>query len=183
MQPIQTKRTEAKQHSMLTRLCALGLCCLLAGCNTTSPATGASKPAMTTPKQAAVVTARPTVAPPAFKLFHAHDSSFILVTSEHATDDQIASILWQLHDAAQSNSFQKLKISQKAVDARNPNADFLIYRGTKCAAERYADGPPPCGAAVHAAGSYNLGSYANPKWDTASITDANGNMTTLWGSN
>ena len=49
-----------------------------------------------------------------------------------------------------------IKIPQKEVDADGTNVWFHIYRGTKCAPEKYAPGAPPCGGSYHAAGDYTF---------------------------
>jgi hypothetical protein len=127
----------------------------------TSAITTANKPA------AIQYPSRPTVPPPPFKLFHTTKDSITLVTSEAATDDQITAILFELHDAAHAHTFDALHVPQKLVDARDPYMWFHIYRGPKCAAEKYAAGAPPCGGSYHAAGDYTLGSFANPNRDDA----------------
>ena len=76
---------------------------------------------------------RPTTAPPPFRVFHTTDNSITLVTDTNATDDQIAAILWQLHNAAHNNTFAALHIPQQLVDKRDPMVWFHIYRGPKCA--------------------------------------------------
>jgi hypothetical protein len=125
---------------------------------------------ITTDKPAAIqYPARPTVPPPPLKLFHHDNSSITLVTSEAATDDQITAILFQLHDAAHAHTFDALHIPQKLVDARDPYMWFHIYRGPKCAPEKYAPGAPPCGGSYHAAGDYTLGSFTNPNRDDAIV--------------
>jgi hypothetical protein len=127
---------------------------------------------------------RPTTPPPPFKLFHQTDNSITLTTAPTATDQQITAILWQLRDAAHNHTFDTLHISQKFVDARSPNLWFHLYRGPKCAAEKYAPGAPPCGPSYHAAGDYTLGSLHDPNWDsgvllTPSTTD-DPHETYLW---
>ena len=152
---------------------------LFVGCNSApAPAkSAAAKP--TTPYPA-----RPTVPPPPIKLFHQSDTTLTLTTKENATDDEIAAILYQLHDAAHTHTFDALHLPQKAIDARKPILWFHIYRGPKCAPEKYAD-KPPCGASYHAAGDYTLGSYTNPNWDDAELlhntnTQGDGPETQLW---
>ena len=121
-------------------LLALSLATTL-GCNST-PAPKPTPAADTTHYPA-----RPTVPPPPFKLFHqTPDGSFTLVTSPTATDDQVAALIYQLRDAAHTRTFDKLNIPQKSVDARDPMVWFHIYKGPKCAPEKYADGKLPCGA-------------------------------------
>ena len=105
---------------------------------------------------------RPTVPPPPIKLFHQTDNSITLTTTSEATDQQVEAILWQLRDAAHNHSFDALHIPQKLVDARSPNIWFHLYRGSRCAAEKYAPGAPPCGSSYHAAGDYTLGSGIIP---------------------
>lgn len=166
--------------NLLIRCLLFAFTALSTGCKS-APAPP-TKPAVLEVKKSEV-SVRSTLPPPAFKVFHQDGPKFVLTTAESATDDQISALIWQLHDAAQSRSFDKLKISQKQVDKGDPAATFNIYRGTKCAAERYADGPPPCGASYHAAGSYTVGTYGNPKWDSGSLVDADGKMTQLWASN
>ena len=128
--------------------------------------------------------ARPTTPPPPFKLFHQSPNTITLVTTETASNDQIEAILFQLRDAAQTHTFDRLHIPQKLVDAREPMIWFHLYRGPKCAAEKYAPGAPPCGPSYHAAGDYTLGGSKNPNWDsgvllTPSTTDQP-HETQLW---
>ena len=113
---------------------------LTLGCNST-PAPKSIAPTDTTQYPT-----RPTTPPPPFKLLHqTPEGSFTLVTSPTATDDQIAAIVWQLRDAAHTRTFDRLHIPQKAVDTRDPMVWFHIYRGPKCAPEKYADGKLPFG--------------------------------------
>jgi len=162
--------------SALSILIALALTFSL-GCNSTPPPTPTRKPAQaTTPP-------RPTVAPPTFKVFHQTADTITLVTKETATDEEVKAILWQLRDAAHAHTFDKLKIGQKAVDAGAPTVWFHIYRGAKCASEKYADGAPPCGASYHAAGDYTYGGgTANPQWDKGVLHHGEDQETPLWNS-
>ena len=138
----------------------LGAIGLIIGCKTATPPN--SKTASTTPTAAtAQFPSRPTVPPPAFKVFHHDATSITLVTKDNATDAEIKSILWQLRDAARTHSFDKLGIPQKLVDARDPIVFFHLYRGSKCASEKYTSGALPCGASYHAAGEFTLGGFAN----------------------
>jgi hypothetical protein len=121
----------------------------------------------TTP--AATYPSRPTTPPPAFKIFHHANSSFTLVVRDTATDDEISALVWQLRDAARTHSFDTLHIPQKQVDADGSTIWFHIYRGTKCAPEKYAPGQPPCGASYHAAGDYTLAPNAHPTWDKGQL--------------
>jgi hypothetical protein len=138
---------------------------LLAGCKSTPEA-----PTLTTLVESGKTTSvsmRTVVLPPPFKLFHQTDNSLTLVTIPNATDDQIAAILYQLHDAAASHTFDALGISQKFVDARDPMVWFHIYRGPQCASEKYTAGKLPCGASYHAAGDYTLGGFTDKNHDNA----------------
>ena len=121
-----------------------------------------------------------TVPPPPFKLFHQTDNSLTLVTADNATDEQIESLLWQLHDAARDKSFDKLHLPQKFIDKRDPIVFIHIYRGTRCAAEKYAAGNPPCGGSYHAAGDYTLGSFKNPNRDDGVLLYDENHQTELW---
>src|ERR1700749_4721137 len=123
---------------------------------------------------------RPAVTPPPFKVFHTTDNSITLVTDANATDDQIAAILWQLHDAAHSHTFDQIHISQKFVDKRDPMIWFHIYRGPKCASEKYTSGALPCGPSYHAAGDYTLGSFSNKDRDDAVLLHGDDKQTQLW---
>jgi hypothetical protein len=150
----------------------------IAGCNSaTAPApaaaTSAAKPVATYPS-------RPAIAPPSFKLFHQTNDSLTLVTDEHATDDQIEAIIWELHDAARAHSFDKLHLPQKAIDARDPIVFFHVYRGAKCASEKYAAGQPPCGGSYHAAGDYTLGSFKNPNHEDGVLLHDETHQVELW---
>ena len=149
-------RTRARRElAILLVSCAL-LSHVTCGCKSTPAPTPA--PAQPTVTKSTYPT-RPTVAPPTFKVFHTTDSSITLVTDANATDDQVAAILWQLHDAAHNNTFAALDIPQQFVDKRDPMIWFHIYRGPKCASEKYTSGAFPCGASYHAAGDYTLGSF------------------------
>ncbi|MDE1162729.1 MAG: hypothetical protein PW792_12385 [Acidobacteriaceae bacterium] len=125
---------------------------------------------------------RPAIAPPTFKLFHQTDNSLTLVTDEHASNDQIAAILWQLHDTAKTDSFGPLGLPQSFIDKRDPIVWFHIYRGAKCASEKYTEGKYPCGASYHGAGDYTLGSFSNKNYDDA-VLITNGKETHLWDTN
>jgi hypothetical protein len=156
---------------------ALATALLVTGCKSTPP----QNAAIATPhSQAALYPPRPTVAPPAFKIFHHDASSITLVTKDDASDDQIVSLIWELRDAAHAHTFDKLKVSQKLVDDRDHKIWFHIYRGSKCASEKYASGPPPCGGSYHAAGDYTFGSYTSPEADNGALLHGEDHETELW---
>jgi len=134
---------------------------LLLGCKSAPP----PAPTPTTDTTPATYPARPTTSPAPFKLFHHANNSFTLVVKDTATDDEISALVWQLRDTARARTFDHLHIPQKQVDADGPNVWFHIYRGTKCAPEKYAPGEPPCGGSYHAAGDYTLDTHTNPPWD------------------
>ena len=137
----------------------LALVLLLIGCNSTSaPKTDATRTAAPAP---APTIPRPTATPAPFKLFHYYDNSFTLTTPDNATDDEIAALVWQLRDATRTHTLDKLHLSQKDVDAGSTTW-FHIYRGTKCASEKYTEGKLPCGASYHATGDYT---YSKRVWD------------------
>ena len=147
----------------------------LCGCKSAPApiATTAAKPTQTYP-------ARPTTPPPPFHLFHTTADSLTLVTADNATDEQIEAIVWQLHDAAQTHTFDKLHLPQKFIDARSPIVFIHIYRGTKCAAEKYTSGEPPCGGSYHAAGDYTIGSFKNPNRDDGVLLHDEDHQVELW---
>ncbi len=76
-----------------------------------------------------------------------------------ATDDEIAALVWQLRDATRTHTLDKLKISQKDADAGSTTW-FHIYRGTKCASEKFTTGKLPCEASYHATGDYTYSHQA-----------------------
>ena len=135
---------------------------LLIGCKS-APTPAPAPAAETTP--AATYPTRPTTPPAPFKIFHHANSTFTLTVKETATDDEISALVWQLRDAARTHSFDKVHIPQKEVDADGKTVWFHIYRGTKCAPEKYAPGEPPCGGSYHAAGDYTFDTHTNPPWD------------------
>ncbi|WP_263375196.1 hypothetical protein [Granulicella aggregans] len=164
----------------IANLAASGVLAMLAaGCKSSHPAAPVTQSKAAEP--AVVYPARPSVKPPAFKVFHTHDSIITLVTKPDATDDEIEAILWQLRDAAHARTLDSLKVSQKLVDDRKPLVWFHIYRGTKCAAEKYADGALPCGNHYNGAGDYTYGGYANKELDRGVIRDGD-KETELWDS-
>jgi hypothetical protein len=136
---------------------------LLCGCKPTP-----TKAFIETPKS--TFPTRPTVAPPAFKIFHQDNDTYTLVTKEDATNDEITAIVYQLRDAAHNKGFAALQLSQTFVDARQPTIWFHIYRGAKCASEKFTKGPLPCEAAYHGAGDYTLGSLKTRYGIAASFT-------------
>jgi hypothetical protein len=123
---------------------------------------------------------RTTTPPPTFKVFHQDAAGITLVTAEDATDEQIDALIWQLRDAAHAHTFDQLHISQKLVDARDPYAWFHIYRGAKCAAEKYAPGAPPCGSSYHAAGDYTFGGFTQHDHDEGVLLKDEEHQTELW---
>jgi len=179
----QAKTHCSKQRRMskemlrgLLMIAVVAVACSVAGCKSApvpvQPATAATT--------AAAYLARPSVAPPAFQVFHHDASSITLVTKENATDAEIESLIWELRDAAQAHTFNKLKIDQKWVDARDPMMWFHIYRGSKCASEKYASGAPPCGGSYHAAGDYTLGGFTNRDRDDGLLLQGEDRQTQLW---
>ena len=141
---------------------------VLTGCHSTQPATTKAP----THLQAALYPVRPTTPPSAVKLFHKTADSLTLVTDTNATDDQIEALVWQIRDAAHTHTLAKLgpsfKDTQSFVD-NNKTTWFHIYRGAKCAAEKYASGNPPCGGSYHAAADYTFGTPGNPNWDQGTL--------------
>jgi hypothetical protein len=130
-----------------------------------TPPRGGPPPPPPPHKKAATYPTRPTTPPPPFKIFHHANSTFTLTVAPAATDDEISILVWQLRDAARTHTFDHLHIPQKQVDADGTTVWFHIYRGTKCAPEKYAPGEPPCGGSYHAAGDYTLDTHTQPAWD------------------
>jgi len=160
----------------LLTIAAVAVAFTAAGCKS-APATST---ASVQPIATVQYPARPSVAAPAFKVFHHDASSITLVTKETATDAEIESLIWELHDATRAHTFDQLKIDQKWVDARDPMIWFHIYRGSKCASEKYAGGTPPCGGSYHAAGDYTLGGYTNRDRDDGVLLEGEDRQTQLW---
>jgi hypothetical protein len=181
--PVHSARGHHARHR-LRYLSASAFFILTLGCNNIpKPPTAASAQTSTTHYPP-----RPTVPPPPFTLFHATpEGSFTLVTTPTATDAQIIAIIYQLRDAAHTRTFDKLNIPQSKVDARDPMVWFHIYRGPKCAAEKYADGKLPCGDHYNASGDYTFGGGANHQWDDGALlhptATGNDNQTELWDPN
>jgi hypothetical protein len=148
----------------------------MAGCKSAAP------PATAPVAQPAASLPRPDVAAPAFKVFHHDASSVTLVTKDDASDAEISSLIWELRDAAHAHSFDKIGIDQKLVDARDPMMWFHIYRGAKCASEKYASGAPPCGASYHAAGDYTLGGFSNRDQDSGALVHGDDVSIQLWNA-
>jgi len=149
----------------------------LAGCKSAPPAPAKGTPGTET---AYNYPPRPTVNAPAFKLFHQDNDTYTLVTKDNATDDEISALIWEFRDAAHNHSFDALHLSQKFVDARKPTVWVHVYRGSKCASEKYTKGALPCDASYHGAGDYTLGDYKNPQWDDGVLRRADGTEIQLW---
>jgi len=148
-----------------------------AGCKyTPAPTTATAQP------QPSPYPSRPTVPAPPVKIFHQDEDTYTLVTKPDATDDEISAILWGFRDAARTHTFAQLGLSQTFIDARKPIVWIHVYRGAKCANEKFVKGAYPCGASYHGAGDYTLGDYKNPKWDNGVLHHANQTETQLWDS-
>ena len=152
---------------------------LLLGCKST-PAPAPTTTADTTP--AVTYPTRPTTPPASFKIFHHANATFTLTIPESATDAQISALVRQLRDAARTHTLDTLHIPQKKVDADGSTIWFHIYRGTKCAPEKYAPGNPPCGASYHAAGDFTFAPHITPVWDKGQLNPAADHPTDLWDS-
>jgi hypothetical protein len=122
---------------------------------------------------------RPTPPPP-FHLYHQTNDTLTLVTTPNATNDQIAAILYQLRDAAVTHTFDTLHLPQKFIDARSPIVWFHIYRGPRCADEKYTTGKLPCGASYHAAADFTYGSFHNPNRTDGDLVIDQNHSTELW---
>jgi hypothetical protein len=143
------------------------------------PAPVSSTPAATI-QTAPTYPPRPVVPPPTFKVFHHDASSVTLVVPEATTDEQLAALLWELRDAAQAHGFEALHIPQKLVDARDPKVWFHVYRGAKCAAEKYAAGTLPCGGSYHGAADFTLGGFTQRDRTEGALLQDETHQTVLW---
>lgn len=152
---------------------------LVAGC-TPAPPPAKPKAADTAAVETYHFPPRPTIAPPAVKIFHQDEDTYTLVTKDNATDDEISAIIWQFRDAAHDKTFDKLHLSQKFVDSRKPTVWIHVYRGAKCANEKFTTGKYPCGAKYNGAGDYTLGSYTNTLWDDGVLHRSDGTESKLW---
>jgi hypothetical protein len=151
---------------------------LLVGCKSAPsaapPSTVDTIPVLTYPTRPV------TTLPTPFRIFHHANSSFTLTVPESATDDQISALLWQLRDAAHTRSFDAIHIPQKQVDGDGRTVWFHIYRGTKCASEKYASGKSPCGDSYHAAADYTLSPQRTRPWDKGTLLHGEDHETDLW---
>lgn len=153
----------------------LGIALGLAGCNSAPapvpPTKEPVKPVVTYP-------ARPSVAPAAFTVLHFNPdtSTFTLIAKEDATDDELIATVWQLRDAARSGSLETLKIKTPAGNDLRTS----IYRGKKCATEKYAPGAPPCGGSYHGAADYTMSKLPGKVWDKGLLHRADGKDIELW---
>jgi hypothetical protein len=167
----------AAKDLLLAGIATIACMALVLGCKSTpAPAPAPAQPTATK----STYPPRPTIAPPPFRVFHTTSNSITLVTTANATDEQIEAILYQLHDAAHNHTFAALHIPQKLVDARDPMIWFHLYRGPKCADEKYTTGALPCGPSYHAAGDYTLGSFSNKNRDDAILLHGDDKQTELW---
>jgi len=162
------------------RLANATACCII--CVATSGCSSKPAPTITTATTYATpqYPPRPTTPPPTFHLLHQTPDSLTLVVPETTTDTQLAALLYELRDAAQTHTFDRLHIPQKLVDARDPKLWFHIYRGPKCAAEKYTTGAYPCGPSYHAAADFTLGSFKDPNRTEATLNQDETHQTELW---
>ena len=163
--------------SLMAVLVVFVLPLMFAGCHASRPTV------MARPTGGKAVTSyppRPSVAAPPVKLFHQDNDTLTLTTKPDATDAEIAAILWEFRDAARDRSFDALHLPQKFIDARKPIVWFHVYRGARCASEKYTKGPLPCEASYHGAGDFTLGDYKNPQWNEGVLRHADDTETRLW---
>ena len=159
-----TRRERKGTRSRVPRLPLLLLLpLLLIGCKSAPPPAPRPQPPKPPPPQP--TPRAPPPHPPPSKSSTTPTPPSPSPSPETATDDEISALVWQLRDAARTHTFDKIHIPQKQVDADGSNVWFHIYRGPKCAPEKYAPGNPPCGASYHAAGDYSLDTHTNPPWD------------------
>jgi len=151
----------------------LGAISLVVGCTTPKPTT--QSPTLSTTHY----TSRPTTPPPPFKLFHQSPDTLTLTTTESASNTQIAALIYQLRDAANTHTFGSIHLPQAVIDARSPIIWFHIYRGPKCASEKYA-AKLPCGPSYHAAGEFTLGSFHDPNRTDGELNLDENHTTALW---
>jgi hypothetical protein len=123
---------------------------------------------------------RPTTPPAPFRIFHHANSTFTLTVPEKSTDNQLSALLWSLRDTARTHSFDHIHIPQKQVDTDGRTVWFHLYRGTKCAPEKYSPGNAPCGDSYHAAADYTLDPQKNPLWDKGTLLQGEDHQTDLW---
>jgi hypothetical protein len=150
---------------------------LLIACKTAAPLVSKTMPLTQTPTH---YPSRPEGKPPAFHLFHQTDNTLTLVTLPKASDRQITAIIFQLRDAANSHTFDSLHLPQAFIDKRDPIVWFHVYRGDKCASEKYTSAKLPCGASYHAAGEFTLGSFKDPDHTDGELLSKPDHPTALW---
>ena len=160
------------QAAPLALISALAMATI--GCN--------SAPTPSTPAQSAIPAypPRPTTPPPPVKLFHTTDNTLTLVTTPNATDDELAALVYQLRDATHAHTLDTLHLPEKLVDARSPIVWFHIYRGPKCASEKYTTAALPCGPSYHGAAEYTIGSFHDPNHDQGSLDIDENHQRDLW---
>ena len=146
------------------------------GCKSSPP----SAPTPAASSDRAPYPTRPRVPAPAFKVVHQDNDTYTLATKDDATDDEISALVWEFRDAARDHAFDSLHLSQEFIDARKPIVWIHVYRGAKCASEKYTKGPLPCDASYHGAGDFTLGDYKRPDWDDGVLHHVDGSQTELW---
>jgi hypothetical protein len=179
LSPLPKKTATPPKWAVTAIISAFCMFSTVCGCNskTVPTITTSDTPASTHTNKYPI---RPSVPPPPFKLFHQSPDTLTLVTNDTATSDQIAAIIYQLRDAANSHTFDALHLPQSLIDKRSPILWFHIYRGAKCASEKYTTGKLPCGASYHAAGEFTLGSFKNPNRTDGDIVIDEDHQTQLW---
>ena len=145
------------------------------------------KPAMMSPNTRAEK-AQLASTHPAYKLFlQKIDMPTVLVVTETTTDDQLKSLLWHLRTKIRANAFKDLGIKPTTTLYGIPgytSGIVDIYRGSKCASEKYTpEGrPDPCGSSIHASANYHWGDGNDPHADGAYLVSTNGTVTPIFDS-
>ncbi len=156
--------------------------------STTGPSSATSAPARVT---------GPTTPPPAFRLYRFKFDEKIgasiisYVAPPNTTDDQIKSLVWLFREKVRSQKFRDISINQP-TSSNFGKRGYLqgilsIYRGEKCAGEKFSDAEGPCGDGDHDAAYYQWGVFGDnpnngidPTKDEAGIRLASGNMITVF---
>jgi hypothetical protein len=154
---------------------------VLVSCESTPPVRNSPS------KQSAVlVTNRPTVVPPRFRLYHFSPDGISYVVPNNTTDEQLTSLLWLFREKVRSRRFLDIGITQPTSKhfGKKDYVDgvLFVYRGQRCANEQFIDTAGPCGYGEHDDASFQWGfatdakTALDPNNDDAAVRLADGTM-------
>lgn len=172
------------------RLTLLATAFTLTGCQPPPPKPipePTPKPAMMPPSVRAEKAQLAAAHPPSKLFLQKIDMPTVVVVAETTPNEQMKALLWYLRTKIRTNAFKDLglKPTDTFYGAPGYTSGIVdIYRGSKCASEKYTPQghPDPCGPSIHKSASYHWGDGNDPHADGAYLVAETGAVTPVFES-